>query len=149
MKTHNLLPLIILSLTLCITLTSFKQITSYLSTRNYDVCIINGFTSNSSMPLVVWCASQEGDDMGGRALQERDDYGWSIKTGLFLRASRFVCTVKWGWRRKKFDAFWVSRDKYRCGVHRKCFWLVKEDGFYFGKINNDNGVNWIRDFSWM
>ncbi|XP_073054054.1 uncharacterized protein [Primulina eburnea] len=148
MRTHNLLLLVILFLTLCKTLTSVKEITSYLSTKTYDVRIINGFTSNSSMPLVVWCASQEGDDMGGRALQEREDYGWSIDAGLFSRPSRFVCTAKWGWRRKKFEAFWLSRDKYRCGVRRRCFWLVKEDGIYFVK-NNDNEGNWTRDFSWM
>ncbi|XP_073128503.1 uncharacterized protein [Henckelia pumila] len=149
MKTHNLLLLIILSLTLFKTLTSLKELAiSHLSTKTYDVRIINGFTSNSSMPLVVWCASEDGDDMGGRALQEREDYGWSVDTGFLSRPARFVCTVKWAWRRKKFDAFWLSRDKYRCGVDRRCFWLVKEDGIYFGK-SNDHGGNWIKNFSWM
>ncbi|KAL0433076.1 UNVERIFIED_CONTAM: hypothetical protein Slati_2641900 [Sesamum latifolium] len=118
---------------------SFKQ-------HSYDVRIINGFSNNSSLPLVVWCVSEDTGDIGGRALQERDDYGWTVKTGLFWSSSRFLCTMKWDAKRKKFEAFRSSRDRYRCGACRQCFWLVKEDGFYF---SNDDGVHWIKDFPWV
>ncbi|KAL8486760.1 hypothetical protein ACS0TY_022987 [Phlomoides rotata] len=111
----------------------------------YDVRIINGFSNNSSLPLVVWCVTQDRGDIGGRALQERDDYSWTVETGLFSSSTRFICTMKWEERRKKFEAFRASRDRYKCGACGKCFWLVKEDGFYF----SNDGVNWIKEFSWI
>ncbi|KAL0392624.1 UNVERIFIED_CONTAM: hypothetical protein Sradi_2485200 [Sesamum radiatum] len=139
MKTQNALILLISGFALYTTFLSFKQ-------HTYDVRIINGFSNNSSLPLVVWCVSEDEGDIGGRALQERDDYGWTVKTGLFWSSSRFICTMKWDGKRKKFEAFRSSRDRYRCGARRQCFWLVKEDGFYF---SNDDGVHWIKDFPWV
>lgn len=110
----------------------------------YDVRVVNGFTSNSSLPLVIWCASED-SDLGGRALQEHDDFGWTVRTNYFWSAStHFSCTIKWDQKRKSFDAFKAPRDSYRCGPLRKCSWLLKEDGFYF---SNDD-VNWTKDFSW-
>ncbi|KAH7573098.1 hypothetical protein ACOSP7_006538 [Xanthoceras sorbifolium] len=111
----------------------------------YNVRVINGFTNNSSLPLVIWCSSGDGGDMGGRALQEGDDFSWSLKTNLW-GSTNFLCTMKWDAARKRFDAFSVGRDSRRCyDPFRKCSWLVKEDGFYF---SNDE-VNWKKDFSWF
>ncbi|KAL2469549.1 Plant self-incompatibility protein S1 family [Abeliophyllum distichum] len=125
-------------------LVSYAAFLNNFANKSYDVRIINGFTNNSSLPLVVWCSSKDGGDIGGRALQERDDYSWSVKTGLW-KTPQFICTIKWDSKRIKFDAFWLNRDRYRCGNYRQCVWLVKEDGFYF---SNDE-ITWERDFSWM
>ncbi|PIN15537.1 hypothetical protein CDL12_11819 [Handroanthus impetiginosus] len=145
MKPKKTFLILILCVALFTTYSSLKHIFN-LENTTYDVRIINGFSNNSSLPLVVWCVSQDWGDIGGRALQERDDYSWIIKTkGFFWSSYRFVCTMKWDSRRKKFEAFQASRDKYRCGANRQCFWLVKEDGFYF----SNNGVDWIKDFSWV
>lgn len=111
--------------------------------KSYDVRIVNGFSNNSSLPLVIWCGSDDGNDIGGRALQERDDYSWSVISGLW-KTPQYICTMKCDGRRKKFEAFRVNRDRYRCGNYRQCFWLVKEDGFYF---SNDE-ITWKKDFSW-
>lgn len=108
----------------------------------YDVRVINGFTNNSSLALVIWCSSEEGD-MGGRALQAGDDYGWRLRTKIW-GTTDFMCTMKWDQKRRRFHAFKVPRDSLRCNLFRKCSWLVKEDGFYF---SNDE-VNWKKDFSW-
>ncbi|GFQ06960.1 hypothetical protein PHJA_002840100 [Phtheirospermum japonicum] len=98
------------------------------------------------MPLVVWCVSYNAGDIGGRALQERDDYSWTVENNsIFSSSPRFDCTMKWDAKRKRFEAFRASRDRYRCGARRQCLWLVKEDGFYF----SNDGVNWIKDFPWM
>ncbi|KAK2643874.1 hypothetical protein Ddye_019069 [Dipteronia dyeriana] len=115
----------------------------------YDVRVINGFTNNSSLPLVIWCSSGD-SDLGGRALQEGDDFSWSLTTTNFFWGSftgnNFLCTMKWDAKRKRFDAFNVPRDSRRCyNPFRKCSWLVKEDGFYF---SNDE-VTWKKDFSWF
>ena len=108
----------------------------------YDIRVINGFSDNSSLPLVIWCASEQ-SDLGGRALQERDDFSWRLKTDLWGNP-RFVCTMKWDQRRKRFDAFKVSRDVPRCNPLKKCSWLVTENGFFF----SSDEVNWKKDFSW-
>lgn len=109
----------------------------------YDVCVVNGFTNNSSLALVIWCSSQS-KDLGGRALQAGDDFSWSLRTRTWGAATLFHCTMKWDQRRTRFEAFQVQRDSQRCAPSRTCFWLVKEDGFYF---SNDQ-VNWKKDFSW-
>ncbi|KAG8372785.1 hypothetical protein BUALT_Bualt12G0103000 [Buddleja alternifolia] len=145
MRTQNILLLmIVLSLALYTTFISYVELI-YFGYKDYDIRIINGFTNNSSMPLIVWCSSQDNGDMGGRALQEHDDYSWTVKTGFYMRSCPFVCTVKWDKKRKKFEAFGVGVDRDRCGACGQCFWLVKEDGFYF----SNDGVNWIKDFPWM
>ncbi|KAL5559816.1 hypothetical protein UlMin_036027 [Ulmus minor] len=108
----------------------------------FDVRVINGFSDNSSLPLVIWCSSED-SDLGGRALQERDDFSWRLRTN-FWNNQRFICTMKWDQRRKRFEAFKVPRDVRRCSLLRKCSWLVTENGFYF----SSDEVNWKKDFSW-
>ncbi|GAB4843703.1 hypothetical protein Ancab_013668 [Ancistrocladus abbreviatus] len=130
-----------------IILITIRQPDCHFHSIKYDVRIVNGFTNNSSLPLVIWCASKD-SDMGGRALQEGDDYSWSLETKLFTWIigddENIFCTMKWDGRRKKFDAFRVSRDSHRCSPLRLCLWLVKEDGFYF----SNDGKNYFKDFSW-
>lgn len=115
----------------------------------YEVAIYNGFSGNSSLPLVIWCneVGEEEGDMGSRPLQEGDDFSWNVKITfwkLISSANAFSCTMKWDQRRKKFEPFRERRDRSRCGAVRKCLWLVKEDGFYFS--NDEN--NWVKDFTW-
>ncbi|KVH91049.1 Plant self-incompatibility S1 [Cynara cardunculus var. scolymus] len=110
----------------------------------YEIRVVNGFTNNSSLPLVIWCASQDAN-IGGRALQEGDDFSWDARISFWTANPAFSCTMKWDRTRKKFEAFQVHRDRPRCRLLRKCSWLVKEDGFYF---SNDES-NWVKDFSWL
>ncbi|PWA92206.1 Plant self-incompatibility S1 [Artemisia annua] len=115
----------------------------------YQVSVVNGLSNNSSLPLVIWCNNVDDaySDIGGRALQEGDDFSWNVRVTLWKYISStnvFSCTMKWDQKRKKFEAFWLRRDESRCGVLRKCVWLVKEDGFYF---SNDES-NWVREFTW-
>lgn len=114
----------------------------HLYGSEYDVRVINGFSDNSSLPLVIWCTSEE-SDLGGRALQEHDDFSWRLRTN-FWGTSHFICTMKWDRRRKSFEAFKVPRDLHRCSPFRRCSWLVTQEGFYF---SNDE-VNWKKDFAW-
>ncbi|XP_023515117.1 S-protein homolog 5-like [Cucurbita pepo subsp. pepo] len=114
----------------------------YLHGVVYEVRVINGFTNNSSLPLVIWCSSKD-SDLGGRALQEHDDFSWRVTTKMW-NTNQFCCTMKWDAKRKSFDAFKVPRDFYRCGIFKKCSWLVREDGFYF----SPDEVNWKKDFQW-
>ncbi|CAN4120689.1 unnamed protein product [Withania somnifera] len=124
-----------------IALISIKQPDEYFE-KIYNIHIINGFTNNSSLPLVVWCISSDRVDIGGRALQEHDEYSWSVKT-TFWKNTQFLCTMKFDQQKRSFQAF-QRKDIQRCSPTRECFWLVKEDGFYF---SNDE-IYWRRDFSW-
>ncbi|KAI5446823.1 hypothetical protein KIW84_014601, partial [Lathyrus oleraceus] len=108
----------------------------------YHVRVINGFTDNSSVPLVIWCSSEE-MDLGGRALQEHDEFSWIMRPN-FWSSNYMKCTLKWDRTRRSFDAFKASRDTQRCGLLRLCSWRVTQDGFYF---SNDE-VNWRKDFIW-
>ncbi|KAL6191894.1 hypothetical protein ACLB2K_038283 [Fragaria x ananassa] len=140
---------IIISILFICGLSFFVIFMSLLEPQNFlgtefDVRVINGFTNNSSLPLVIWCSSKE-NDLGGRALQEKDDFSWRLRTNFWGSSyNHFVCTMKWDEKRRRFDAFKIPRDIQRCGPLRKCSWLVREDGFYF---SNDE-VNWKKDFSW-
>ncbi|GFS42226.1 hypothetical protein Acr_00g0078580 [Actinidia rufa] len=101
--------LLILSLASYIVFISGRN--DYLTGTGYDVYVINGFKNNSSLPLVIWCSSQE-NDIGGRALQEGDDFSWSLKTSLW-GTTFYSCTMKWDQMRKRFDAFHHHRDSRR------------------------------------
>ncbi|WZY72801.1 hypothetical protein YC2023_005041 [Brassica napus] len=101
--------------------------------EEFDVRVINSFRDNSSLPLVIWCTSPQGD-LGGRALQEGDDFRWTARIELWSWRAEYTCTMKWELKRKRFEAFKVSRDSNRCGITKKCSWSVREDGFYFSNI---------------
>ncbi|CAN4095678.1 unnamed protein product [Withania somnifera] len=136
MKAHNIF-LLILGLATYITFLSLKQPPYhnyyYFGNNIYNIHIINGFTNNSSLPLIVWCSSGE-----------RDDFSWSVKT-KFWKNTMYLCTMKLDQKRRKFEAFHGVRDVQRCNPTKHCFWLVKEDGFYF---SNDE-IYWKKDFSWI
>ncbi|XP_021725307.1 S-protein homolog 1-like [Chenopodium quinoa] len=144
-KSCTFFPFFLSLLTFCVLfMVTIREPETLYRTR-YNVRVVNGFTNNSSLPLVIWCASPE-NDMGGRALQEGDDYSWSQTTN-FLGVggnTRVFCTLKWDQMRKKFDAFYIYRDSYRCSPFKMCVWMVKEDGFYF----SNDGLLFHKDFSW-
>ncbi|CAL0334502.1 unnamed protein product [Lupinus luteus] len=128
--------------TIIITITTIQRIEYLFTTHEYHVRVINGFTDNSSLPLVIWCSSEE-MDLGGRALQEHDDFSWIMRL-KFWSSNYMKCTMKWENIRKSFDAFQASRDTNRCGPYRLCSWMVTQEGFYF----SNDGVNWRMDFLW-
>ncbi|ESQ37232.1 hypothetical protein EUTSA_v10003022mg [Eutrema salsugineum] len=136
--------LIIIFFTLTIIFTSMLQPQTMLLGKEYDVRVINSFRDNSSLPLVIWCNSPQGE-LGGRALQEGDDFRWTARIELWSWKADYTCTMKWESKRKRFDAFKISRDINRCGFTGKCSWSVREDGFYF----SSDEVYWTKDFSWL
>ncbi|KAK2982090.1 hypothetical protein RJ640_003013 [Escallonia rubra] len=91
----------------------------YVHRTMHEVHIINGFTSNSSMPLVIWCKSNQGY-LGGHALQEGDDYILSFETNFWQRTDLLFCTMKWDRKRMSFEAFPLRRRSYNFGALGKC-----------------------------
>jgi hypothetical protein len=135
-------PLLCFSASIIIVMVVMQRSQYLFSSDEYYVRVINGFTNNSSVPLVIWCSSDE-MDLGSRAMQEHDDFSWIMRPNLWS-SNHMKCTMKWDNIRKKFDAFKASRDAERCGTNRICSWRVTQDGFYF---SNDE-VNWRIDFTW-
>lgn len=142
MKVGGRIWILVALATFIIVVTVTVEPSEYLFGSEYEVRVINGFTNNSSVPLVIWCANDE-ENIGGRALQEHDDFSWKMKTH-FWSSNLMKCTMKYDQIRKKFDAFKASRDVHRCGPFKLCSWLVSEHGFFF---SNDQ-VNWYKDFEW-
>ncbi|EFH59754.1 Plant self-incompatibility S1 [Arabidopsis thaliana x Arabidopsis arenosa] len=143
-KTIILLLLMLIAISLTIIFTLILQPQTMFLGEEFDVRVINSFRDNSSLPLVIWCTSPQGD-LGGRALQEGDDFEWTAKIDLWSWMAEYTCTMKWNSKRKRFEAFKVSRDSNRCGSTKKCSWSVREDGFYF----SSDEVYWTKDFSWL
>lgn len=144
MNTPKIILYVLIVIYLTIHLTLNLQQETLLLGEEYDVRVINNFRDNSSLPLVIWCTSPQGD-LGGRALQEGDDFGWTAKIDLWSLRTEYTCTMKWNSKRKRFEAFKVSRDSDRCGSTKKCSWSVREDGFYF----SSDEVYWTKDYSWL
>ncbi|KAG5542894.1 hypothetical protein RHGRI_015849 [Rhododendron griersonianum] len=113
------------------TLLRHNRLSRFLFSTEYDVSVINGFKNNSSLPLVIWCSSSSRGDMGGRALQEGDDFSWSLETNIW-GTPLYSCTMKWDQMRKRFVAFEVGRDSSRCAPSRKCFWSFRMDHLDLG-----------------
>ncbi|KAJ0806807.1 putative plant self-incompatibility S1 [Helianthus annuus] len=146
MKKWQILLIFLISLQMVFMYIKYHKTEHYFSIQGvtYQIRVVNGFTNNSSEPLVIWCTSQDGVDMGGRALQEGDDYTWYARLTFWTPAPGYSCTIKWDQTRKTFETFQGHQGRHRCGTRRKCLWLIKEDGIYFG---NDES-NWVKDFSW-
>ncbi|KAA8548483.1 hypothetical protein F0562_000250 [Nyssa sinensis] len=122
MKTHTVF-LLILCLAACLmVMSNIRPPADHFHGIVYDVRVINGFNNNSSLPLVIWCSSRD-SDIGGRALQEGDDFSWSVEAKFWdTSTDLFFCTMKWDQKRKSFEAFQVGRDRQKCGPLRKCSW---------------------------
>ncbi|CAN8258293.1 unnamed protein product [Cochlearia groenlandica] len=144
MNTQKQILILITIISLTIILTSMFQPQTFSLGQEYDVRVINNFRDNSSLPLVIWCSSPHGD-LGGRALQEGDDFGWTARISLWSWRVEYTCTMKWESKKRRFEAFKISRDINRCGITKKCSWSVREDGFYF----SSDEVYWTKDFSWL
>ncbi|KAF2545488.1 hypothetical protein F2Q70_00020821 [Brassica cretica] len=137
MRTMKKILLSLIIISSIITLTSMLQPHTLSLGEEFDVRVINSFRDNSSLPLVIWCTSPQGD-LGGRALQEGDDFRWTARIELWSWRAEYTCTIKWELKRKRFEAFKVSRDSNRCGITKQCSWSVREDGFYFSSDEISN-----------
>ncbi|KAM7462284.1 hypothetical protein LguiA_030405 [Lonicera macranthoides] len=113
------------------------------------VHIVNGLPDNTWW-LVFRCQSKD-DDLGYHQLLVGQEYYWKFRVNFF-RTTLFFCHFYWENKDKIFNVFKASTAFPDCSpVHDdppRCFWLVKDDGFYFSKKMVDpNSLDWEKLYS--
>ncbi|KAK4732685.1 hypothetical protein R3W88_025673 [Solanum pinnatisectum] len=109
--------------------------------------IVDGIEKNDP-PIKFHCASGN-DDLGIHYPKFNDDFKFKFGFNLF-RETVFFCHFWWG----TIDAiFEVYRDSGNCGAEGgldsgTCYWLIKEDGFYFAPKYNPPASELIRKYGW-
>ncbi|KAM7466272.1 hypothetical protein LguiB_013834 [Lonicera macranthoides] len=100
--------------------------------KGFEIHIVNGF-SNNSCPLRCRCQSKD-TDFGYHELLRGEEFYWKFHNHVFEKTLYF-CHFYWGNMDKVFDVFNDRKAFPSCadGIttqEGKCYWLVKNDGFY-------------------
>lgn len=117
-------------------------------TNAITVHIVDGIAKNDPQ-LIFRCKSHK-DDLGTHHPKFNDDFHFSFKKDFFFETV-FFCHFWWG---KKNISFEVYRETGACGHETGgsnkgiCYWLVKEDGFYFAINDNPPPSSFVRQFGW-
>lgn len=104
--------------------------------RSYEVHVINNISTTHDViikgddKLFLQCKSGD-DDLGGHILGKGEDLHWNFKVN-FWSSTLFYCKMNWGFKKQEFTVFSVGHMTIKCEITRKCFWMVTDDGFYFG-----------------
>ncbi|KAI5648336.1 hypothetical protein M9H77_34341 [Catharanthus roseus] len=101
--------------------------------KRYHVYISNGLPVNSQ-DLQIHVFSGD-NDLGYHNLKVNEIFSWEFEMNLFQN-TKFYSHFSWGDKERSFAVF----DKHiapKCGPYDEdtCFWIAKEDGFYFAGIN--------------
>ncbi|VFQ94371.1 unnamed protein product [Cuscuta campestris] len=117
-----------------------------------DVHVINEM---SSLPILVRCQSRD-DDLGYHILDTAEEFQWHFKNTIFDN-TLFFCHfyMEDAASRRKDSVFDVFTNDYmnnRCShyperYHYRCYWLVRDDGFYMGPDLNDR-TTFVRLHEW-
>ncbi|KAI5682182.1 hypothetical protein M9H77_03410 [Catharanthus roseus] len=125
--------LLLLSL-ICFSPTQELQVASATSlkdfyTKKVHVHVANGLSNNKTF-VRVHCQSKD-DDIGYHDLYIKQEIQWSFKMN-WIDTTLFFCHFWWNNFDTSFDVFNASFGQANCGQDPNiCYWLVKEDGFYF------------------
>lgn len=116
----------------------------------YTVFIVDGQINN----LKVHCKSGE-DDIGDKKLTVPQYFHWTFRMN-FVGTTLYVCDFRWMTsndnvlKNKTFDVF-DMRISFMCGERfdvNNCYWLVREDGFYFAKDDRPFPDGWQFMYNW-
>lgn len=129
-----------------------SYVTCFHFTRGFEIHIINGFPNNS-YPLRCRCQSKD-TDFGYHDLLRGEEFYWNFHNHLFGETLYF-CHFYWGNMDKRVDVFndrkWFpSCDDDISTKDGKCYWLVKDSGFYSCKdtCETNNSSHWKKIYSW-
>ncbi|GFS40551.1 hypothetical protein Acr_17g0009890 [Actinidia rufa] len=92
----------------------------------YTVHIVNGITPKPGSPILQFHCQSNDDDLGVKFPKPGEDFNWSFRENL-IGSTLFFCSFSRGQQSASFDVFNHDLDD-QC---KQCYWLVKEDGFYF------------------
>ena len=115
-----------------------------------EVHIVNGLAGNTHS-LKFRCQSKD-DDLGYHTLLAGQEYYWKFRVNFF-ETTLFFCHFYWQGQDTSFDVIDAENDYPNCdpvgGNVYKCYWLVKEDGFYSCNYKADpNSPDWEKLNSW-
>ncbi|KAJ0010081.1 hypothetical protein Pint_33737 [Pistacia integerrima] len=106
----------------------------------FRVHIINALSHDN---LDIHCYSLD-DDLGEHNLGVGGDFTFKFGEHVILH-TRFWCDMKYGSDHSKtIDVFTENIGNKHCCHTRKCFWSVREDGFYF----SNNNQSWVKWYDW-
>ncbi|KAI5678833.1 hypothetical protein M9H77_09783 [Catharanthus roseus] len=103
----------------------------------YTVHVINNLPSNQFL-LKIHCASGD-DDLGFHDLSVNQDFNWTFNMNIF-GTTLFFCHFWWSNKDKAFEVFNHDIGTKNCATN--CYWLVREDGFYFTDDINNGPQKW-------
>ncbi|KAM7462260.1 hypothetical protein LguiA_030381 [Lonicera macranthoides] len=129
-----------------------SSVTCFHFTKGYEIHIFNGFPNNS---YTLRCRCQSKDtDFGYHDLARGEEFYWKFRNHVFGKTLYF-CHFYWGNINKVVDVFNAQKGFPSCGdgksnKDKKCYWLVKDDGFYSCKdiCAPNNPIFWEKIYSW-
>ncbi|KAJ9537413.1 hypothetical protein OSB04_030146 [Centaurea solstitialis] len=102
-------------------------------------------------PITVHVQSGD-DDLGNRTIPVNGYTKWSFCMSISFK-TRFYAHFYWKSRSAFFDVFDYDTSKQYCDNHKlfkekRCFWLVRDDGFYLGQHLNPFPDGWVKLHDW-
>ena len=98
----------------------------------FEVFVVSQLPANSSL-LHIHCASKD-NDLGDHDLHRDGQFRWQFRMN-FWGTTEFWCHFWWNSKDRRFTVMRWSFAKIHCGhdllIRNTCFWMVREDGFYF------------------
>ncbi|KAI3775270.1 hypothetical protein L1987_49841 [Smallanthus sonchifolius] len=113
----------------------------------WTVFIYNGIQD----PITVHVQSGD-DDLGNHTLALNNNENWSFCEGATF-GTLFYAHFYWNSKTVLFDVFDADTSEKYCAKwkfrkERRCFWLVREDGFYLGAQLNHFPEGWTKLHDW-
>lgn len=119
-----------------------RQVFANFFTDKFHIHVKNGLSDNQNL-LRIHCQSKN-DDLGFHDLNVGEEFEWSFRVN-FQDTTLYFCHFWWKNLDASFDTFNFTFARRFCGTSPNvCYWLVKENGFYFSGLNNPS----IGDYSW-
>ena len=120
-------------------------------TRGMEVHITNGLPNNTN-PLELFCQSKD-TDFGYHKLNVGEEFYWKFHNNFFGK-TLYWCHFYWGKLDHSIEVYndhekFPNCDKELTLRSSKCYWLVKEDGFYNYKQSKQNCSNWQKIYNWQ
>ncbi|KAM7466286.1 hypothetical protein LguiB_013848 [Lonicera macranthoides] len=115
-----------------------------------EVHIVNGLPNNTN-PLELFCQSKD-THFGYHKLNVGDEFYWKFHNS-FAGKTLYWCRFYWGNLVRSIKVY-DDHAKFPNCVYEftlrgsKCYWSVKEDGFYSCKHFEQNCFEWVKSYDW-
>ncbi|KAM7462254.1 hypothetical protein LguiA_030375 [Lonicera macranthoides] len=120
-------------------------------TKGMEVHITNGLPNNTN-PLELFCQSKD-TDFGYHKLNIGEEFYWKFHNHFFGK-TLYWCRFYWGNLVRSIKVYDDHEKFPNCEKQitlrgSKCYWLVKDDGFYNCKKSDENCSDWEKSYNWQ